>query len=206
MNTKTVLKNSTNKRRLPSVLTPEEQAALLSAPNRSAPTGLRNYAMLSLFLNLGLRVSEAIDLKVEDIDWSGGKLTVVRGKGNRDRVLWLADEDRTTLKRWIAGRPNPSGFVFSTLKGDRMNDRYVRDFVKRYALKIGIKKDVHPHTLRHTFATDLLRNTGNIRLVQKALGHASLTTTMIYTHIVDEQLEEALKNFRKSETLIQQHS
>jgi len=87
--------------------------------------------------------------------------------------------------------------VFTTLKGGPMNDRYVRDFVKRYGKKSGIKKDVHPHTLRHTFATDLLRSTGNVRLVQKALGHASLATTMIYTHIVDEQLEFALKNFRE---------
>jgi len=77
-----------------------------------------------------------------------------------------------------------------------MNDRYVRDFVKRYALKVNIKKDVHPHTLRHSFATDLLRSTGNIRLVQKALGHVSIATTMIYTHIVDEQLESALKGLR----------
>ena len=77
-----------------------------------------------------------------------------------------------------------------------MNDRYIRDFVKRYSFKKGIKKDVHPHTLRHSFATDLFRKTGNIRLVQKALGHASIATTMIYTHIVDEQLESALKSFR----------
>jgi len=76
-----------------------------------------------------------------------------------------------------------------------MHDRYVQDFVKRYDKKSGIKIDVHPHILRHTFATDLLRSTGNVRLVQKALGHASLATTMIYTHIVDEQLDYALKNF-----------
>jgi integrase/recombinase XerD len=183
-------------RRLPEVLSNEEQEALLSAPNRKAPTGLRNYAMLSLFLNLGLRVAEAVNLKVDDIDWSSGKLNVRQGKGRKDRVLWLADGDINTLKRWLDIRPVDSNYLFCPLKGGHMNDRYIRDFVKRYSLKKGIKKDVHPHTLRHTFATDLFRVTGNIRLVQKALGHASIATTMIYTHIVDEQLESALKDFR----------
>jgi integrase/recombinase XerD len=183
-------------KRLPEVLNREEQEALLSAPNLKAPTGLRNYAMLTLFLNLGLRVAEAVNLKVNDIDWSNGQLVVRQGKGKKDRVLWLTDEDIKTLKSWLAIRPVDSVYLFCPLKGGYMNDRYIRDFVKRYSFKKGIKKDVHPHTLRHSFATDLFRKTGNIRLVQKALGHASIATTMIYTHIVDEQLESALKSFR----------
>ncbi len=198
MNTKTAPNKSPGGRRLPEVLNSWEQAALLAAPSKKAPTGLRNRAMLSVFLNLGLRVSEALDLRLEAIDWPSGKLTVIRGKGNRDRVLWLSVDDLDLLMRWLAKRPSPSGYLFSTLSGGRMSDRYVREFVKRYALKKGLKKDVHPHTLRHTFATDLLRKTNNIRLVQKALGHASIATTMLYTHIVDEQLEGALKNFRKT--------
>jgi site-specific recombinase XerD len=183
-------------RRLPEVLTTEEQSALLSAPNKKVPTGMRNYALLLVFLNLGLRVSESLNLRVDDIDWLSGRLIVRQGKGNRDRVLWLADRDIGTLKGWISMRSVESVYLFSTLKGDRMNDRYIRDFVKRYGRKMNIKKDVHPHTLRHSFATDLLRSTANIRLVQKALGHVSIATTMIYTHIVDEQLESALKGFR----------
>jgi len=79
-----------------------------------------------------------------------------------------------------------------------LNDRYLRAMIKRRAKKSGITKDVHPHLLRHTFATDLLRSTKNIRLVQKSLGHASLSSTMIYTHIYDEELERAFKSFRKS--------
>jgi len=75
-----------------------------------------------------------------------------------------------------------------------MSDRYVRDFMKRYAGKAGLNKGVHPHTLRHSFATDLLRDTKKIRLVHKALGHVSISTTMIYMHIVDEQLEQALRS------------
>ena len=82
--------------------------------------------------------------------------------------------------------------------GNKMNPRYIQDMVKRYAKKAGINKDISPHTLRHTFATDLLRETKNIRLVQKALGHSDISTTMVYTHIVDEELEGALKNLRSS--------
>ena len=85
---------------------------------------------------------------------------------------------------------------FATLDGERINDRYLRAMVKRRARKAGITKDVHPHTLRHTFATDLYRNTRNIRLVQKALGHSDLSTTMVYTHIYDQELESAMKSFR----------
>ena len=192
--------SASNKRnpavRLPEVLNAQEQETLLSAPNKKAPTGLRNYCMLLVFLNTGLRVSEALNLKVDDIDWKTGKLFVRAGKGNRDRILWLKDDDLVLLASWLKIRPAASEYLFSTLKGGRMNDRYVRDFVKRYGLKKKIIKDVHPHTLRHSFATDLLRNTNNIRLVQKALGHVSISTTMIYTHIVDEQLELALKGFR----------
>jgi len=184
-------------KRLPVVLTSEEQDLLLAMPNQKAPTGLRNYCMLRVFLNAGLRVSEALALKTSDIDWASGKLDIWSGKGGRDRVLWLSEKELEKLKLWGKVQPAESEHVFTTLKGGPMNDRYVRDFVKRYGKKSGIKKDVHPHTLRHTFATDLLRSTGNVRLVQKALGHASLATTMIYTHIVDEQLEFALKNFRE---------
>ena len=82
--------------------------------------------------------------------------------------------------------------------GNKMNPRYIQDMVKRYSQKSGINKDISPHTLRHTFATDLLRETKNIRLVQKALGHSDISTTMVYTHIVDEELEGALKNLRSS--------
>jgi len=192
----TALKSGNGVKRLPDVLNNEEQLALLATPNPKAPTGLRNYGLLSVFLNLGLRVSEALSIKIVDLDWMSSKLTVRAGKGGRDRILWLTDADLATLSRWRSVRPVESDYLFCTLAGGKMNDRYVRDFVKRYSLKAGIKKDVHPHTLRHTFATDLLRDSKNIRLVQRALGHVSISTTMIYTHIVDDQLEAALKSFR----------
>ena len=88
--------------------------------------------------------------------------------------------------------------VFTTLQGQPLGHRYVQRMVKRYAGKAGIEKDVHPHTLRHSFATDLYRETSKIRLVQKVLGHSDLSTTMVYTHIFDEEVESALKSFRQA--------
>ena len=88
--------------------------------------------------------------------------------------------------------------VFTTLKGKALGHRYVQRMVKRYAAKAGIDKSISPHTLRHSFATDLYRETSKIRLVQKVLGHSDLSTTMIYTHIFDEEVESALKSFRQA--------
>ncbi len=180
------------------MLNEAEQAALLAACSAEAPTGLRNRALVLLFLNTGLRVSEALSLVPADIDWAGGRLTVRRGKGGRSRVLWLGPGDLRVGERWLAFRPSGAERLFCTMQGRPLHDRYVRNFVRRAGQRAGLTRDVHPHLLRHTFATDLLHSTGNIRLVQKALGHASLTTTMLYTHIVDEQLEAALKGLRRS--------
>ena len=196
MKTNSQLNEGAYNGRLPDILSREEQKALLAMPNKKAPTGMRNYALMTVYLNLGLRVSEALNLEVDDIDWNSGRLVVRAGKGNRDRVLWMSDRDLGTLQGWRSMRKCSSAYLFCTLDGGRLSDRYVRAFVKRYAKKAGIKKDVHPHILRHTFATDLFGKTKNIRMVQKALGHVSIFTTMIYTHIVDDQLEQALRSFR----------
>jgi len=182
-------------RRLPDTLNNQERTALLSQPNKKARTGLRDLAMIRLMLNAGLRSSEVLNISVEDVDWISGKLIIRHGKGNKDRIMWLNEDDLEIIKEWKEIKPS-SPVLFTTLKGNKINDRYLRAMVKRRAKKTDITKDVHPHLLRHTFATDLLRSTKNIRLVQKALGHASLSSTMIYTHVYDEELESALKTFR----------
>ncbi len=197
MATNSVVHYDSDFKRLPTVLTSAEQSAMLAAPNKKKPTGFRNYLMMLYFLYLGLRVSEAINLKTDHIDWNSGKLTILASKNDRDRVLWLQDNILELSERWLELRPSASDYLFCNLKGGKLIDRYIREFVSRYAKKGGIKKRVHPHCLRHTFATDLLREAKDIRLVQKALGHASIATTMIYTHIVDDRLENALKHFRK---------
>ncbi len=183
-------------RTLPDTLSDKEKISLLSQPNKKAPTGLRDLSMMRLMLNAGLRSYEVLNIAVSDVDLIGGKLTIKHGKGKKDRVVWVNEEDLDIIRKWNEIKPQ-SFLLFTTLKGNRINDRYLRAMVKRRAKIARIDKDVHPHLLRHTFATDLLRSTKNIRLVQKALGHASLSSTMIYTHVYDEELEAALKSFRK---------
>lgn len=197
-------------RRLPEVLAEDEQMALLAQLNPKTKTGLRNTCILRVMLDAGLRVSEVTNLRLRDVNLNTGKIMVREGKGKKDRALWVGGETLELFQKWIDTKPQ-SEFFFPTLKGDQLNDRYIRQLVDRVANQAGIQEyqtkineageeyqesKVHPHTLRHTFATDLYRETKNIRMVQKALGHSDLTTTMIYTHIVDDELEEAMKSFR----------
>ena len=191
-------------KKLPTVLTEDEQARLLEQPNPRYPTGERNGTMLRLMLNTGLRLAEVTALKWRDIDLTTGKLMVRQGKGAKDRTLWVGESDIDRLRSWRERQAALCGqceYVFTTLQGKPLGHRYVQRMVKRYAAKAGINKNVSPHTLRHSFATDLYRETGKIRLVQKVLGHADLSTTMIYTHIFDEEVETALKSFRQPATV-----
>lgn len=184
--------------RIPEVLTPEEQEKFLKTFNKKCKTGLRNYAMCRLMLDAGLRCGEVLNLKVNDVDFQTGKIHIKRGKGNKDRIVWLNEGALEALRKWREIKPE-SELLFTTLQGKPINPRYVRDMVKRKAKKAGIDKDIHPHTLRHSFATDLYRESKNLRLVQKALGHSSISTTEIYTHIIDEELEKEMKFFRIKE-------
>jgi len=183
--------------RIPEVLTAEERAALLQRTTPRYPTGLRNRCLMLVMLDCGLRAREALQLAVRDIDWQSGKVKVRQGKGRKDRILWLNEQALDWLRKWRERRPGQGALLFTTLAGKPLRDNYLRVMIKRYGQKAGLGKDVHPHMLLHTFATDLYRETKNIRLVQKALGHASLGTTMIYTHIVDDELEDALRTFRR---------
>ncbi len=187
----------TRARKLPKVLTHEERAALLAQCNTRYQTPHRNLCMLRVMLEAGLRAGEVVALQPAHLDMLTCKLLVREGKGAKDRTLWINPALRDLIGAWLARRP-PSRWLFPTGGGRKLDTRYLRSMVKRYARKAAIPEweKVSPHTLRHSFATDLYRETKNIRLVQKALGHATLATTMIYTHIVDEELEEALKRFR----------
>jgi len=160
--------------------------------------------MLRLMLNTGLRLAEVTALKWRDVDLTTGKLMVRQGKGHKDRSLWLGEPDIDRLRHLRERQAAVCGdckHVFTTLQGRPLGHRYVQRMVKRYARKAGIEKRITPHTLRHTFATDLYRETSKIVLVQKALGHAYLATTEIYTHIVDPELEDALKSFRQAKAV-----
>jgi len=191
-------------KKLPTVLTEDERVRLLKQPNPRYPTGERNRTLLTLMLNTGLRLAEVTALKWRDLDLTTGKLMVRQGKGHKDRTLWVAEADIDCLRHLRERQAATCGdceHVFTTLQGRPLGHRYVQRMVARYARKAGIEKRITPHTLRHSFATDLYRETSKIRLVQKVLGHSDLSTTMVYTHIHDPEVEEALKSFRQAKAV-----
>ena len=182
------------KRPIPDVLTAEEQAQLLDAMPSGSLLQQRNIVMLRLMLNAGLRSQEVCNLRVSDLSLPSGKL-LIRGKGGRQRIVWLSDDDLNLLKSYLEAW-RPSGTMFQTGSGQPILTRYLRSMMAQAQARAGLDKPSPPHLLRHTFATDLLRETKNLRLVQKALGHARISTTEIYTHIVDDELEDAMKMLR----------
>lgn len=187
------------KRKIPEFLTVEEQEQLIKVFNVRYFNSFRNRTMIKLFLASGLRLSEMINLRWRDINLMTGQLKVVEGKGTKDRILWISDsivEDLRIWKERQSKKLDICELVFTTSSKLKLDDRNIRRMVSLYSAKAGINKNVSPHTFRHTYASDLLRETKNIRLVQKALGHEDLSTTMIYTHIVDDEFEKALKKLR----------
>lgn len=188
------------KRKIPEFLTVEEQEQLINVFNVRYFNSFRNRTIIKLFLASGLRLSEMINLRWRDINLMTGQLKVVEGKGSKDRILWISNSIIEELRLWKEKQSEKLGIcehVFTTSSKNKMDGRNIRRMVTEYSIKAGIIKTISPHTFRHTFASDLLRSTKNIRLVQKALGHQDLSTTMIYTHIVDDEFENALKSLRK---------
>jgi site-specific recombinase XerD len=177
-------------RHLPKRLSREEAAALLAQPNRRYPTGLRDRALIRIFYRGGLRCSEALDLAPRDVQLARHELRV-NGKGDKDRVVWVDDTTAEILDAWKAVRPR-SAFFFCTLKGGRLDDSAVRHMMARRGRKAGIEIRVHPHMLRHSYATELLEDGIPLPHVQRLLGHEDLETTAIYLHLVDEELRERL--------------
>ena len=180
--------------KLPKVMSEEEQVAFLSQFNTRYASPHRNLCMVRVMLEAGLRVGEVVALRPEHLDMTTCRLQVREGKGAKDRVLWVPDDLRDLIGEWLGRRPE-STWLFPTREGGPVPTRYMREMVKRVARRAGVAEweRVSPHSLRHTFATDLYRETTNLRLVQKALGHESVAVTEIYVHVFDEELEEALR-------------
>jgi site-specific recombinase XerD len=185
----------------------DEVERLIAAASGESLRGLRDRAILELLFSAGLRVSELTSLDRDSVNLKKGEFSV-RGKGSKLRVVFLSDNARDALYRYLEKRSDldpalfiaipvsKKGFVRERGSTDiRLTERSVQRLVKRYAAKAGIVKDVHPHTLRHSFATDLLQNGADIRSVQAMLGHASITTTQIYTHVTNEHLREIHEAF-----------
>jgi len=183
----------------------EEVDRIFEAASGSGLKSLRDRAILELLYSSGLRVSELVNLNRDQINLKTQEFSV-RGKGGKIRVVFISDRAKNALERYLEKRVDidPALFVRVGIKhlgkkksseNLRITPRTVQRIVKFYAVKAGIVKDVHPHTLRHSFATDLIQNGADIRSVQEMLGHSSVTTTQIYTHVTNRQLKEVHKAF-----------
>ena len=177
---------------LPQVLSEEEVNALLKTPDLSTEKGIKEYAILDILYSCGLRVSEAVNLQINQINEQEGIINIL-GKGKKQRIVPIRKEALKALKRYISEVRNEhlvidKKIVFLDKRGKKMSRQAIYNIVKENAKKAEIKKEVHPHTLRHSFATHLLDNGADLRVVQELLGHTKIGTTQIYTHVTAKTL------------------
>lgn len=191
-------------------LNQDELERLFNTPKIDTINGLRDRAMMELLFSSGLRVSELVNLDVGDINLKR-KEFMVRGKGQKDRPIFISDASVWWLNQYLSKRDDNSKPLFIRYSGNkkvnlsgnfyRLTARSVQRLIAKYALMAGITKRVSPHTLRHSFATDLLMNGADLRSVQAMLGHSNISTTQIYTHVTDPHLKSIHQKFhRKEET------
>jgi integrase/recombinase XerD len=183
-------------RSLPKALSQAEVERLLAAPVGATPLPLRDRAMLELLYGAGLRISELVGLDVDDLD-RGEQLVAVRGKGDRDRLVPYGEPAAEALDAWLVrGRPRLAPrvpAVFLNARGGRLTRQGAWKLVTGHAARVGLAERVSPHTLRHSFATHLLDGGADVRAVQELLGHASVTTTQIYTLVSRAALQEVYR-------------
>jgi site-specific recombinase XerD len=190
------------------LITHQELSKLLNSPNGADLKDLRDRAILELLFSTGLRVSELCSL-TSDIDLHSEELSI-RGKGGKIRVVFISDDAKNAVKKYLSARKDMSDALFVQIdsgigkkneKKEKIKDlkaltrRSIERIVKQHAIKAGISKKVTPHVMRHMFATDLLSNGADLRSVQAILGHANIGTTQIYTHVTDKALREIHKKF-----------
>ena len=188
-------------------LNEEEMSRLLAQSDTSTESGLRDRAILELLYSSGLRVSELVGLNKDHINLKRREF-MVRGKGQKDRPIFISAEAADWIEKYIEKRPDNSPPLFVRVGGVKKADtsgnhlrltaRSIQRMVARYALLAGITKHVSPHTLRHSFATDLLMNGADLRAVQAMLGHSNISTTQIYTHVTDPHLKNVHEKFHRS--------
>jgi len=188
-------------KKLPDHLTVEEVNHLLTAPSGATPYGLRDRAILEVAYGSGLRVSELRGLDLEHIDLGQETLFVAHGKGDKQRIGFFGKPARFALQQYLAnGRPyltegvdDPALFV--SRYGTRCSVRWLEKMVQRYGVLAGIKKKIYPHLLRHSFATHMMENGAGIRQIQELLGHSSIMTTQVYTHVTQAEAKKSLNEF-----------
>ncbi|MCA9329675.1 tyrosine-type recombinase/integrase [Candidatus Saccharibacteria bacterium] len=196
------------KRKQVTFLTPEEIERLFAQPNQETTSGLRDRAILELLFSSGLRVSELVGLDREHINLKR-KEFMVRGKGQKDRPIFISETSAEWLKAYLDERKDNVKPLFIRYSGQkkidlsgnfhRLTARSVQRLVSKYGLLAGITKHVSPHSLRHSFATDLLINGADLRSVQSLLGHSNIATTQIYTHVTDPHLKSVHSKYHRKD-------
>jgi integrase/recombinase XerD len=187
---------------LPTYLRLEEVDRLLAAPNVETPVGLRDRAMMEVLYSTGLRVSEVLNLHLSDVDARLGCVRCI-GKGNKERLVPIGRKAIAAVEQYLAlsrprfvrsGSPSPHNQVlFLTRHGRRLSRISIWKILHDYGVRLGLRGRLTPHKLRHSFATHLLERGADLRSVQLMLGHADISTTQIYTHVVEERLKEIYK-------------
>lgn len=179
-------------RKLPKVLDADQTAQLVEIDEQD-PLAVRDKAMLELIYSSGLRLAELISLNLNDIDY-GDRLLTVTGKGNKTRSVPVGQHAIKAIKQWLKNRSNMTNSaeqaMFVSQRGKRISPRSVQDRLKQWAIKQGLPNHVHPHMLRHSFASHLLESSGDLRAVQELLGHADISTTQVYTHLDFQHLSQ----------------
>lgn len=182
---------------LPVVLTLEEIDRIEDSIDLSKAEGARNRAIIEVLFSCGLRVSELVNMKLSDL-YLEDRVLLVRGKGNKERLVPVSNKAIADLMRWFFDRnlmkikPGEDDYVFLNRRGAHLTRTMILIMVKRQAEEAGIKKTISPHTFRHSFATALLQGGADLRSIQAMLGHEKIDTTLVYTHISNEQLRKAI--------------
>ncbi|MFL2020145.1 site-specific tyrosine recombinase XerD [Weissella hellenica] len=180
---------------IPAVLTLEEVEMLLQVPDTNTPLGLRNRTILEVLYATGLRVSELVNLKLDNLHLDLGLIQTI-GKGDKERIIPIGDVASKWLTHYLndarplLGKQQDAHVIFLNDHGHQLTRQGIWKLIKQWVKQAGITKEVSPHTLRHSFATHILENGADLRIVQELLGHADISTTQIYTHISNKRLTE----------------
>ena len=184
-----LISNPKIEKTLPNYLNYEDLEKLLAFPDRSNKYGLRDALILEMLYSSGVRVSELANMKLNDIDFKERKILIL-GKGNKERYVYYGSKCAELLDKYLKLDHRDSPYLLIGKRSDRLNEREIRSIVTDTAKKAGIEVHVSPHTLRHTYATHMLNDGADLKSVGELLGHESLSTTQIYTHVSNERLRQ----------------
>lgn len=192
------ISNPKKNKNLPHYLKDDEINKLFSIPDTSTALGQRNLLIIEMLYATGVRVSELVNIKLKDIDIYNDSIKI-RGKGNKERIVFFGSFCKSALEIYLdEGRKEldkkGSIYLFLNKFGNKLSDRMIRNILDDLILKAGVEKHVHPHMIRHTFATDMLNSGADLMTVKELLGHESINTTSIYTHVSNEQIRRVYEN------------